>query len=65
MPKQSFDALPADPGKRKYWGREEDWRLLLRTHLPSFFPEVYTSSQWWRQLDLEPWWAGLRPRTQT
>lgn len=22
VPNQSFDALPPDPGKRKYWGRE-------------------------------------------
>jgi hypothetical protein len=38
VPKQSFNVLPTDPGERKYWGREEDWRLLLRTHLPSSFP---------------------------
>lgn len=36
--KQSFDALPTYRLWKKSWGREEGWRLLVRTHLPSLFP---------------------------
>lgn len=57
--------VPPQPDPRTCWGRGRRASESLRTPLPPCSFKVYTSSLWWRQLDLEPWWAGLRPRTQT
>lgn len=38
---------------------------LSKNVSPPSTPKACTSSLWWRQLGLVPWWAGCEPRTQT